>query len=260
MVVGFLITARLKSKRLPKKVLLDLAGRPAICHMLDRIRRAKRVNKIVICTSTNPQDDPLAQIAVQEGVSCYRGSEDDVLARLYGAAVKHGVDYVVNITADCPLVDPAHIDRIVKAYESTNADLISTSQLPAGQRPYGIKVDALGRVYEIKAESDTEVWEEYFTKSGLFYTLDLEVEPEYRHPQLKTSLDYPDDYEFLKRLFNELYVHGKVFSLKDVLLLVRQHPEILSINAHCKAWGIKHISMTAAPMKLKTERAAENGK
>ena len=259
MVVGFLITARLKSKRLPRKILLDICGKPAICHMLDRIKRAKRIDKIVVCTSTNSQDDALVPIAAREKVSCYRGSEEDVLARLYGAAVEHQVDYVVNITADCPLVDPVHIDQIVDTYESTGADLITASQLPAGQRPYGIKVRALKKVCEIKAETETEVWEDYFTKCEMFKTLELEVDSEYRHPNLKTSLDYPDDYEFLKRLFSELYVPDRMFFFKDVLALVARQPEILSINARCQAWGAEHVARTAAPpVKFKIERSAEN--
>ena len=146
MTIGFLITGRLKSTRLPKKVILEIAGKPMIVHMLDRIKLAKRIDKIVICTSTNPQDDPLEKIAKDETVYCYRGSENDVLMRLHEAAVKYHVDYIVNITADCPLIDPFFIDQIVKTYESTNADLIMSFKLPMGQRPYGIKPSALKKV------------------------------------------------------------------------------------------------------------------
>lgn len=249
--VGFLLTARLKSARLPRKILLELAGRPAIAHLLDRVKRARRIGTIVVCTSTNAQDDPLEALAAQEGVQCYRGSEGDVLLRLCEAAAAYGLDYAANITADCPLVDPTHIDWIVEGGEATGADLITASQLPTGQGPNGIKVTALARLCEVKAETETEVWGEYFTRSGLFHTVDLEVPPAWRHQTLKTSLDYPEDYEFLQAVFRELYVPGEVFSLQDVLALVARRPELVAINAHCKALGRQHIAKTATPMKLK---------
>ena len=117
MKTAFLITARLKSTRLPKKILLEVAGKPLIVHMLDRIKNATSIDKIIICTSTNPQDDPLEEIAGQEQVSCFRGSEEDVLVRLLEAAQSHGLKYFANITADCPMMDPLLIDRAVLEYQ-----------------------------------------------------------------------------------------------------------------------------------------------
>ena len=86
MQTSFLITARLKSTRLAKKILLEVQGKPLITHMINRIKYAKNINKIIICTSTNTQDDPLEKIAQQEKIDCYRGSEDDVLQRLLETA------------------------------------------------------------------------------------------------------------------------------------------------------------------------------
>lgn len=249
--VGFLITARLKSSRLPKKVMLEVAGKPFISHMLDRVKAAKGIDKIVICTSINPEDDPLAQIAKEENVFCYRGSEDDVLTRLYEAALEYKIDFIVNLTADCPLIDPSHIEGVINAYKRTHADHITANRLPTGQGLWGIDVEALRKVCEIKNETGTEVWGDYFTKSGFFKVHELEVDPLYEHPTLKTSLDYPEDYTFLQRIFRELYVPGNIFSLKDILTLVRKKPEILSINSHCKGLGVQHVSETATPMRLK---------
>ena len=106
MKIAFLITARLKSTRLPLKVIKSMHGKPMIVHMLDRLKQSKSLNDIIICTSNESQDDPLVEIAKNEGVQCYRGDGDDVIARLLGAAENFGVDYIVNITADCPFVDP----------------------------------------------------------------------------------------------------------------------------------------------------------
>lgn len=231
--------------------MLEVAGKPVISHMLDRVKAAKGINKIIICTSTNPQDDPLSRIARQENVFCYRGSEGDVLMRLYGAALEHKLEFIVNLTADCPLIDSIHIESVIQAYKRAHADHITANRLPTGQGLWGIDVEALRRVCEIKNETETEVWGDYFTKSGFFKVYELAVDPLYEHPTLKTSLDYPEDYTFLQRIFRELYVPGNIFSLKDILTLVRKKPEILSINSHCKGLGVQHVLQTATPMRLK---------
>ena len=249
--VGFLLTARLKSRRLPKKVILEIAGRPLISHMLDRIKAADRVDEIVICTSTDSQDDPLEKIAESEGVSCYRGSEDDVLARLYEAASLYGIEYIINLTADCPVVDPSFINLTVHEFEETNADYIEWDKLPAGQGPLGLKVNALRKVCDIKKEKDTEVWGYYFTKTGLFHILYPEVSKKFICPDLKTTLDYPEDYKFLKCIFNELYIPNKVFSLDEIIKIVKEKPELMSINRHCMKLCKDHISRTAPGITLK---------
>lgn len=243
--VGFLVTGRLKSSRLPKKVILEVAGKPLFSHMCDRLKRARQIDGIVLCTSTNPQDDLLVDIAWTEGVSCYRGSEDDVLMRLCEAALLYGFDYIVNITADCPLVDPLIIDIIADACKKTNADLIQITSLPAGQGPNGVKVSGLKKVCEMKTESETEVWGDYFTKSNIFQYRDLSVDAKYIWPGLKTSIDYPEDYEFIKQLFDELYLPGEIFSLADIVSLVKEKPALLEINSHCIELGRQHIIRTA---------------
>lgn len=228
-----------------------MAGKPLFSHMCDRLKTARRIDEIVICTSTNPQDDLLVDIARNEGISCYRGSEEDVLMRLCEAAMCHGFDYVVNITADCPLVDPFFIDMIVDEYEKTNADLIQTTSLPHGQGPNGIKVSALKKACELKAESETEVWGDYFIKTGIFQYHDLKVDDKYFCRGLKTSIDYPEDYEFIKQLFHELYSSGEIFSLADIIGLVKEKPELLEINSHCIELGRQHIIQTMTPIRFK---------
>ena len=234
MKTAFLITARLKSKRLPKKIMLEVLGKPLIVHMLDRIRNAKHIGKIVICTSTNPQDDPLEDVAESEGVHCHRGSEDDVLERLLEASSQHELDHFANITADCPIIDPSLIDRSVEEYDKTNADLVfyndENNDVPFNC--YVMKVAALKKLCEEKDETDTECWGSYFTSSDAFKIHQIDVEKNLRHPTLKTSLDYPEDYEFMKEVFHHLYIRGKVFSMLDIIDLVKQNPDMLAINAN----------------------------
>lgn len=248
---GFLITARLKSKRLPKKIVLEVAGKPLLVHMLDRIKQAKKIGKIVICTSTNPQDDPLEQIAFQEEVICFRGSEEDVLARLLEAAKRHEVSHFINLTADCPLIDPDFIDRTVDALLETGADFVKFDKLPRGQGMNGVKVSSLKKVCDMKMETETEVWGDYFMDSPDMKVHYPYVAREYIHETLKTSIDYPEDYQFIKEVFAALYrAQHPLFGLSDILRLVRTQPHLIDINKHCIALGKTHIATTAAKPRL----------
>jgi spore coat polysaccharide biosynthesis protein SpsF len=202
--------------------------------MLDRIKRALTIDKIIICTSTNPQDDPLEEIAGQEQVSCFRGSEEDVLVRLLEAAQSHGLKYFANITADCPMMDPLLIDRTVMEYQKTDVDLLkfddSNDDLPFCC--YVVKVSALEQVCLHKKETDTEVWLKHFNSNSFLKIISIDVEDKYRHKTLKTSLDYPEDYEFIKCVFAEIHHPGTCFSMLDIIDLVKKRPDILSINAN----------------------------
>ena len=258
MKVGYLITGRLKSTRLPRKLLIEVKGKPILCHMIDRLKLAKKVDEIVICTSDNEQDRPLENIAKANNIKCYFGDPDDVLSRLLGAADHFNFDYILNITADCPFVDPNYADSIVENYLETDSDLIRQFDLPHGVFSYGIKVDALRKVVDIKDASDTEVWGRYFTDTGLFKVLDLDVKNKnHRRPGLRMTLDYPEDLDFFNVIFDALYEKNKIFSLSDILNILDKNPEIIDINKDCALRFNKRFASQSEPklkkiMKVKT--------
>jgi len=235
MKVGYLITGRLKSKRLPKKLLLEIEGKTYLEHMVDRIRLSKRTDVIVLCTSTNSQDDPLEEFAKNNGIECFRGDEDDVIERLYSASQIHDLDYILNITADCPCVDPLYADKIVEVFEKNGPDLITSFDLPHGAFTYGIKPSALKKAMEIKDSSDTGAWARYFTDTDTFDVYCLPIDNEkHRRPDIRITLDYPADDEFFRELFSALYKQGQVFSLDEIIDFLNAHPEVVAINAHCE--------------------------
>ena len=257
MKIGFLITGRLKSTRLPKKLLLEIKGKSILSHMLDRLKLAKKVDEIIICTSTENQDIPLGKLAKENNVKCFFGSPDDVLSRLLGAANKFNLDYILNITADCPFVDPFYADKIVEEYLKTDADLIRQFDLPHGAFSYGIKVEALKKVIAIKDSTDTEVWGRYFTDTGLFNVIDLDVLNEkHKKPGLRMTLDYPEDFAFLKAIFEELYDEGKVFTLTQILELLEEKPEIIKLNARVGSKFKKRYIAQSEPMLKKNNKIA----
>jgi spore coat polysaccharide biosynthesis protein SpsF len=251
MKVGYLITGRLKSTRLPRKLLIEVKGKPILSHMIDRLKLAKKVDEIVICTSNNEQDRPLENIAKVNNIKCYFGEPEDVLSRLLGAAENFNFDYILNITADCPFVDPDYADSIVEHYLETDSDLIRQFDLPHGVFSYGIKVDALRKVVSIKDSSDTEVWGKYFTDTGIFKVTDLDVKDKnHRRPGLRMTLDYPEDLDFFNAIFDALYEKNKIFSLTDILKFLDSNPEIIDINKDCALRFNKRFASQSEP-KLK---------
>src|SRR5271163_2931910 len=115
------------SSRFPGKVLEDLCGRPMLWHVVNRVSKARNLDKVVIATSDGRVDDPIAQFCEREGIGCFRGSEQDVLDRFYGAAKANAADVVVRITADCPLIDPSVIDKVIARFERGDCDYASNA-------------------------------------------------------------------------------------------------------------------------------------
>lgn len=232
MTTAIFVTARLKSTRLPRKVLKPIAGRPMIGHLLDRLKLARRAERIVICTSPLEQDDPLIDVAREEGIDYYRGHPDDVLLRLTNAAAQFNVDTVVSCTADNPFVDPEYIDRLVDYHLAHGHDYSRTEGLPFGTFAYTLSYPAMVRACEIKATTETEVWGGYFTQTGQFTWGEMVVDdPAVRWPQLRLTVDTPADFELIERIFDELYKAGSVFSLRDIVNLLRRRPDLVAINA-----------------------------
>lgn len=246
MKTAILITARLKSGRLPMKVLKLIEGRPMICHMLDRLKFARRPQEIIICTSHLEQDTPLVDVAKEEGVSCFRGDPDDVLLRLTQAAEVFGVDTVVSCTADNPFVDPEYIDRLLDFHLKHNHDFSNTEGLPWGTFSYALSYPAMVTACGIKAERDTEVWGGYFTETGLFNWGTMVVDdPAVRWPELRLTVDTPEDFDLVTRIFGELYTPGTIFPLREIVTLCRRKPELPAINASVK-------QMPGIPIKIKS--------
>ncbi len=241
MKIGYLLIGRLKSTRLPNKLLLKIKGKTILSHLIDRLKLVDKVNEIIICTSNLEQDKPLAKIAKENQVECFFGNPDDVLVRMLNAAEKYKLDYILTITADCPFVDPYYANAIIDKFHKTNADLIRQFDLPHGAFSYGIKIDALKKVIELKDSKNTEVWGRYFTDTGIFNVVDFDVKNKFhKRPELRMTLDYPEDWKFIKTIFNKLYKKGQVFSLDDILRLIDKNPEIADLNKNLKTNFIKN--------------------
>jgi len=234
MKIGYLITARMKSTRLKHKLTLEINDRQIIRWMIDRIKLAESIDEIIICTSTNKQDNVLEEIAFEENIKIFRGHEDDVIQRLYDASVVFDLDYALNITADCPLVSVEYIANTIAKYQETGADLIRSLDLPHGFFSYGLKIDAMKKVCEIKDKSETEVWGEYFTETGLFKVVDLKIPTDIIRNDFRLTLDYPGDYEFFQAIYSHFGLNTYRTTIHEIIQFLDINPKIVNINKDLK--------------------------
>lgn len=225
------LSVREKATRFPKKVLKEIKGKTVTEHLIDRLKTAKLPDMVVLCTSIDPRDSILVDIAKKCNIPAFRGSEDDKLDRYLRAGMQFGIDFMVIVDGDDIFCDPEYIDKTIETFKKTDADFIYCADLPLGAASSGIKLDALKKVCEIKAENDTEVWGGYFLNTGLFKVVKLEVDDEdLRRPDVRMTLDYQEDFEFFKAVFDRLYQPGKTFTLKEIMMLLKKHPEISDLN------------------------------
>lgn len=241
---AILITARLKSKRLPKKLLRKIEGISMIEHLIDRLKKSKKIKKIILCTSTNKQDDQLESICKRKKIICFRGSEDDVIERLYFASIKYKLINIVNCTADNPFVDPYYIDKAFEYHLKKNNDFTDIPLLPWGTFSYSIKVSALKKILEIKASKDTEYWHDYFHKTNYFKKNSYnKIEKKHQFPKLRLTVDTINDLKLIRKIFSFLYKKNKVFSLTEIIDLINKKPELRLINSQVKQKKPKKIKL-----------------
>jgi len=232
MKIGFLITARLKSERLPLKIIRDLNGKTVIERLIDRIKEIKNVSEIVLCTSTNSQDRPLVDIAQKNNIYYFNGDEEDALKRLIDTAKFFNLDYFLGITADNPLITIHYSNLIVDEIRRNKYDFIKLEGLPLGVATYGMKVKALEVVCKIKSVIDTEFWGHLIDRPEIFDIKRIKIEDKLNRPELRLTLDYEEDYGLINDIYSNVPFQ-KVINLYNVINYLDRNPEIAKINQKC---------------------------
>lgn len=230
-----IIQARMSSTRLPRKVMLDLAGESILTRVVNRCQRATMVEEVVVATTTKLVDEAIVEMCSERSWTCFRGSEEDVLDRYYRAAVQHQADVVVRITSDCPLVDPEIVDLIVREFlKNRQLDYVSNT-LPPKTFPLGLDVeviafDALERAWR---EDGNRAWREHVTpyiyRHPEKFALRAVVN-NIDHSSMRWTVDTADDVTFVRKIFDH-FGHDR-FSWRDALTVLENHPEWLEINRH----------------------------
>ena len=231
------IQARMGSTRLPGKILKPILGEPMLARMLERVKRAKKLDSIMVATSDKPEDDVVAELAGKCDVPVFRGSEKDVLDRYYQAAKQAGAStdtVIVRLMADCPLHDPAVIDEAVQHFADAHDGLAyggTVSNYPEGLDFDIFTFDALEEAWKnARLPSEREHVGRYFINHPeRFHALPLTI-GERNDSQMHWSVDTQADFNFVTKVFEQLYPVDPRFTKDDVLVLLAQQPELLEIN------------------------------
>ena len=231
--VWALPVARSKSSRLPGKAMLEVAGMPALGHLLERLKRISRIDNIVFCTTTEPADDALVRLAAGHGVDCHRGPVEDVLQRMLGAIENHSVDVVLRVTGDDILIDRDYVERAVKHHLENNAEYTDLKKLPSGTEVEVFDAEVLRDIFAHAADSGgTEYLTFYIVNNAdQFRIARAPVDAKHAH-DWRLTMDTPEDYEVIKRLLDAMKEQGKAldYDLDDIVAFFDANPDVLKIN------------------------------
>lgn len=230
-----IIQARMTSSRLPGKVLMPLGNRPMLQLVIERLQRSKRLTDIIVATSAEGADDIIVDLCANLGIAVARGSREDVLSRFAGAVHLTGADAIVRVTADCPLIDSALIDRALAVFSAEQPDHLSCGS--DGGYPRGINAEIIALpALELAAREATEPSERehvtpfLYTQPGRFRLVKMHAPQELRRPDYRITVDEPVDMVMMEALIDGIGGNPLAISLYDVVSFLDRHPEIAAIN------------------------------
>ena len=227
------------SSRLPGKVLLEANNKPLLSHLISRLRRVKSISEIVLATTTNDTDNILNDFARKEDILCWRGSEEDVMLRVINAAEFAEADLVVEITGDCPLIDPDIVEQTIQMYLANKVCYVSNAHIrsyPDGMDTQVFSLADLKKSYQLTNDPlDREhVTLHIRNNPSLFSHLNLVAPPSLHWPELGLTLDEHSDYLLLKMIIEYFGPGNSLFSCREIIQLLKANPEWVLINQEVK--------------------------
>ncbi|MDZ4374992.1 MAG: glycosyltransferase family protein [Phenylobacterium sp.] len=218
------LQARMSSSRLPGKVLAPILGQPMIARQVERLRRARRIDELVVATSVDPSDDPLAEACADLGVTVFRGPLQDVLSRFCQVLeARPQARAMVRLTADCPLADWTLIDALIERHHDTGADYTSNN-LPERTYPHGLDAEIVRPAALLRAGREaTDPYEREHVMPFLYRRPDehrlvgVSRSPSLAH--LRWTVDYPEDLAFVREVYRRLYPSKPAFGVEDIVAL-----------------------------------------
>ncbi len=229
-----IVQARMGSTRLPGKTLAPLAGKPMLAHILERVQAAPLVDRVVVATTTRPEDDPIQDLVTRMGLEVYRGSAEDVLDRFYRCARAVGAHTIVRITADDPFKDPALLQAMLEFWVRAWPGLDYLSNTLEPTYPEGLDLEifslhALERAWrEATHPADREHVTPYIWRHpGRFRLYSWKHSRDLSH--LRWTVDYPEDLAFARAVYQHLYPVKPLFLMEDILALLEARPHLQTL-------------------------------
>ncbi|MSO97513.1 MAG: spore coat protein [Rhodospirillaceae bacterium] len=227
------LQARTTSSRLPGKVLKPILGQPMILRQIERLKRSRLIDTIVVATSTDATDDRLAGVCANAQVICSRGSLTDVLDRVYRAAEPFTPSHVVRLTGDCPLTDWAVIDQVIELALTSGADFACNTQPPTFPDGLDAEVCTFAALSQAWREAE-KAWQREHVMPFLYETPGRFKIANLRHSEdlsaHRWTVDEPADFAFVTAIYEGLYAANPAFAMADIIAFIAQHPEIASLN------------------------------
>lgn len=227
-----IVQARMGSTRLPGKVLKEVLSRPLLSYQIERMAKSKMIDELVIATTPNGNES-IIELCQKENISYFIGSEKDVLERYYLAAKKFQADIVVRMTSDCPLIDAGIVDAVINMYKNNDFDYVSNTQIrtfPRGMDTEVFSFSALEKAYkEAEIEYEHEHVTPYLYLNAEKFKIGQYIQ-EKDFNEIRLTVDTPEDFELIKRLFEKLYPVNPEFVLSDILDVLKENPSWLEIN------------------------------
>ena len=232
--VQIIIQARMGSSRLPGKVLAKLADKPMLLHIAERMKLCQTCDDVVVATTDDVQDDIIEYLCTKKGISVFRGSRDDVLARFYDCALNAKADVIVRITGDCPLVCPKMIDKHIRIFLENNYDCVSPRSADGLIRGLDNEIfsfSALKRAYKnAKTLSEREhVTLHFYNNEDKFKIFSPPVADVYKLP-VRLCVDEYDDLRLIREIYSKLYKMGSIIGTEDAVELLKNTPGLNLIN------------------------------
>lgn len=236
-----IIQARFGSTRLPGKIFKDLCGKPVLRHVVNRLSHSELLDKIIVATTTLPEDDIVEKFCVENNILFSRGSSEDVLSRYYEAAKKFEADIIIRITSDCPVIDPQILDNMIEEFITINKteqlDYMSNSIRRTFPRGLDVEIFTFDVLEKIFNEANQTYEREHVTPyiyqhPGIFRIKNFAGEKDYSFH--RWTVDTPEDYELIKKIYEALYDPKKIFLFEDILKLFDREPGLIGINQNIK--------------------------
>jgi spore coat polysaccharide biosynthesis protein SpsF len=249
--VWIVVSARMASSRRPGKALADLAGRPLLAVLLDRMRSVRGVAGVALATSVSPDNDPLAELAEGLGVTVFRGDEDDVLRRHVECARSLDAGHVVRVTGDNPLTDVETAESLIARHLAEGADYtyVPGDALLMGILSEVIAAPALERAWERgEARHRSELMTLYIKEHPEEFKIAIgTLAPGLYRPQYRLTVDEPEDVALMQAVFARLQRPGHLVTTREVIALLDAEPELLAINAAArhKAANLHSVALDA---------------
>ncbi|MDB4192553.1 hypothetical protein N9599_00045 [Candidatus Pelagibacter sp.] len=245
--IAVTIQARLGSTRLPGKILKKIDNKPLLQYQIERIKKSKLVNQIIIATTKKKQDTRLVNLSKKLNINYYRGSTNDVLGRIAGAIKKFSIDVHIELISDSPFTDPKILDAIIKFYLENKYQYVSNGMKLSF--PSGMEVSVCSGDFFLdiekkvkKNDPNREHVEFHFTKNSKILKCNIVAPKKYRYPNIFLEVDTAKDFQLISIIFKHFNKKKKFFYLKDILHFLKTQPKLANLNRHViRTWA--HIKL-----------------